>query len=145
LLLTHPARPTATLEPEQLHHPRQEQRLRRQVNRCIVPLLESRDYSAALAKLRQFKQREMLRIAARDLARLGNTSEITREISSVADVCLDAVCRVCRQQFSERFGQPYHLDADDRWRPTEFCVLGMGKLGGQELNYSSDVDLMFVY
>src|SRR5207247_1251079 len=109
------------------------------------PLLESRDYSAALAKLRQFKQREMLRIAARDLARLGNTSEITREISSVADVCLDAVCRVCRQQFSERFGQPYHLDADDRWRPTEFCVLGMGKLGGQELNYSSDVDLMFVY
>ncbi|TMP98197.1 MAG: bifunctional [glutamate--ammonia ligase]-adenylyl-L-tyrosine phosphorylase/[glutamate--ammonia-ligase] adenylyltransferase, partial [Verrucomicrobia bacterium] len=134
-----------TLEPEQLHHPRQEQRLRREVNGWIVPLLESRDYSAALAKLRQFKQREMLRIAARDLARLGNTSEITREISSVADVCLDAVCRVCRQQFSERFGQPYHLDADDRWRPTEFCVLGMGKLGGQELNYSSDVDLMFVY
>src|SRR5207245_7059488 len=41
--------------------------------------------------------------------------------------------------------QPYHLDGQRRWQPTEFCVFGMGKLGGQELNYSSDVDLMFVY
>src|SRR5438552_3503316 len=145
LLLNHPDWLAETLEPEQLHHPRQEQRLRREVNGWIVPLLESRDYSAALAKLRQFKQREMLRIAARDLARLGNTSEITREISSVADVCLDAVYQVCGRQFTERFGQPYHPDSEGYWQPTEFCVFGMGKLGGQELNYSSDVDLIFLY
>jgi len=95
--------------------------------------------------LRQFKQHELLRIAARDLGRLGNATEITLELSCVADVCLDAAYRICLRQFSERFGQPWHLDADERWRPTEFCVLGLGKLGGQELNYSSDVDLLFVY
>src|SRR5206468_8252627 len=39
----------------------------------------------------------------------------------------------------------YHLDAQGRWHPTRFCVLGLGKLGGQELNYSSDVDVLFVY
>src|SRR5207247_4268098 len=72
-------------------------------------------------------------------------TEITREISSVAALCLEAVYQICRQQFTERFGRTYHLDADGRWRPTEFCVLGLGKLGGQELNYSSDVDLIFVY
>jgi glutamate-ammonia-ligase adenylyltransferase len=71
--------------------------------------------------------------------------EIVGEISDVADVCLDAVFKICWQQLTERFGTPYHLDANGRWQPTSFCVLGMGKLGGQELNYSSDVDLLFVY
>ena len=145
LLLKHPDWLPQTLDAELLRHPRQEQGLRREVNGWLRPLLHSRDYSTALARLRLFKQREMLRIAARDLARLGNATEITREISDVADVCLDAVYQVCRRQFTERFGQPYHLDGQGCWQPTEFCVFGMGKLGGQELNYSSDVDLLFVY
>src|SRR5437016_5726607 len=83
--------------------------------------------------------------AAGDLARLGNLSEIMREISDVADVCLDNVWQLCRRQLTERLGQPYHQDADGKWLPTGFCVLGLGKLGGQELNYSSDVDVIFVY
>jgi glutamate-ammonia-ligase adenylyltransferase len=87
----------------------------------------------------------MFRIGARDLARLGITSEIIGEISDVADVCLDAVWRVCHRQLSARLGQPYHQNADGQWQPTAGCVLGLGKLGGRELNYSSDVDVMFVY
>ncbi|MDW8310396.1 MAG: bifunctional [glutamate--ammonia ligase]-adenylyl-L-tyrosine phosphorylase/[glutamate--ammonia-ligase] adenylyltransferase, partial [Verrucomicrobiales bacterium] len=67
------------------------------------------------------------------------------ELSDVADVCLEAVWRVCERQFTERFGTPFHRDAAGRWQRTGFTVLGMGKLGGQELNYSSDVDLLFVY
>ena len=63
----------------------------------------------------------------------------------MADVCLDAVWQICRRQFAGRFGQPFHQDADGRWQRTEFCVLGLGKLGGQELNYSSDVDVLFLY
>ncbi len=133
------------LEPESLHHPRQEQGLRRDVEKFLRPALEARDFAGALAQLRQFKQCEHLRIGARDLARIGDAPQITRELSDVADVCLDAVLRTCMAQITERFGAPYHLDADERWRPTKFCVLGMGKLGGQELNYSSDVDLLFLY
>src|SRR5678816_4132708 len=87
----------------------------------------------------------MLRIAARDLARLSTIAEITREISNVADVCLDSVNQICLQQLSERFGQPYYQDANERWQPAAFCVFGLGKLGGQELNYSSDVDVIFIY
>ncbi len=133
------------LDSERLRHPRRAQGLRREVEDWLKPMLAARDYHGALGQLRRFKQAEMLRVAARDLARLGNTAEIIREISDVADVCLDAVCRICWQQFTERHGCPYHQDADGRWRPTAFCVLGMGKLGGQELNYSSDVDVLFVY
>src|SRR5438552_2284132 len=145
LLLKHPDWLPQTLDAEMLRHPRQEQGLRREVDGWLGQLLSSRDYATALTRLRLFKQREMLRIAARDLARLGNTTEIAREISDVADVCLDAVDQVCGRQFSERFGQPYHPDSQGYWQPTEFCVFGMGKLGGQELNYSSDVDLIFLY
>lgn len=135
----------ATLGIEHIRHPRRAQGLRVEVDAWLKPMLTSRDYATALAKLRQFKQREMLRIAARDLARLGDVVEITRELSDVADVCLDTVWRILRQQSTEKLGQPHHQDPDGRWHATKFCVLGMGKLGGQELNYSSDVDVLFVY
>jgi [glutamine synthetase] adenylyltransferase / [glutamine synthetase]-adenylyl-L-tyrosine phosphorylase len=133
------------LDIERLRHPRRAQGFRSEVESAIKPLLASRDFTSALDALRRFKQRDMLRIAARDLARLSNTAEITRELSDLADVCLDAVCKICLEQLSARFGRPYHQDADGRWQATAFCVLGMGKLGGQELNYSSDVDVLFVY
>ncbi len=143
-LVSHPES-LGRLTPELLQHPRWEQGLRREVDRWLAPLLQARDYAVALSRLREFKQQEMLRIAVRDLARLANVREIIGELSSVADVCLAAVCRICEQQLIERHGQPYHQDAEGRWHPTAFAVLGLGKLGGQELNYSSDVDVICVY
>jgi glutamate-ammonia-ligase adenylyltransferase len=144
LLVAHPGW-LSVLDIEQLKYPRRADGVRREIESGLKPKLEARDYAGALAELRRFKQREMLRIAARDLARLGNVVEVTREISDLADACLDAVWRICRQQFTERFGRPFHPDAEGNWQRTEFCVLGMGKLGGQELNYSSDVDLLFLH
>ncbi|HEX4646139.1 MAG TPA: hypothetical protein VH598_11075, partial [Verrucomicrobiae bacterium] len=144
LLIAHPEW-LASLTPENLQFPRREQGLRREVEAWLKPMLKIADQSAPHSRLRQFKRHEMLRIGARDLARLGTTGEILREISDVADVCLDAVWQLCRQRFIERFGRPYHQDAEDRWHASEFCVFGLGKLGGQELNYSSDVDVIFVY
>ncbi len=141
LLVAHPDWLAPLLAPGFLAHPRREDGLRREVE----PWLKQADSEAAFSRLRQFKQREMLRVAARDLARLGHVAEITREISDVADVCLEAVYRLCGARLRTRFGQPWHLDARAKWRETEFCVIGLGKLGGQELNYSSDVDVIFVY
>lgn len=129
----------------QLESPRRKEGLRREIKTFLEPKLDARDYVEALAELRRFKQREILRIAARDLGRLSNVVEITRELSDIADVCLDAVLRIISKQFSEKYGQPFHQDSQGNWQPTPFCVFGLGKLGGQELNYSSDVDLMFVY
>jgi [glutamine synthetase] adenylyltransferase / [glutamine synthetase]-adenylyl-L-tyrosine phosphorylase len=133
------------LAPEQLQFPRRKQGLRKEVDSLIWPLLSSQDYTTGFKRIREFKQRQMLRIAARDLAHLGNVSEIVLEISDVADVCMESIWEICRQQLVERYGAPYSHDAEGRWYPTSSCVLGMGKLGGQELNYSSDVDVLFVY
>jgi glutamate-ammonia-ligase adenylyltransferase len=144
-LEAHPEWLPPLLEPGFLQHPRREQGLRREIEPWLQSCLDSDEIEPAFAKLREFKQREMLRIAARDLARLGGALEIIREISDVADVCLDAVLRLCLQPLARRLGRPFHAAPDGRWQATRFCVLGLGKLGGQELNYSSDVDVMFVY
>ncbi len=143
-LVAHPES-LPSLTPELLTHPRRDQGFRHETGEWLAPLLEARDYPAAFARLRQFKQREILRIAARDLARLGRLNEIIRELSDLADVCLDTVWQFCWRQLTERLGRPYHQDANGRWQPTAFSIFGMGKLGGQELNYSSDVDVIFVY
>jgi len=133
------------IEFDRIQHPRRAQGFQREVDALLAPRLPAGDYAGALAELRRFKEREQLRIAARDLARLGDVVEITQELSDMADVCLDAVLQICLRQFVSRFGQPFHQDAGGRWQPTAFCVIGLGKLGGKELNYSSDVDLIFIY
>jgi len=144
LLVAHPDW-FSVLKPELIQFPRRKEGLRSEVAAWFAPMLAAGDFVGALDRLREFKQQQMLRIATRDLGRLSEVVEITREISHVADVCLDTVWQVCWRQHTVRFGQPYHQDANERWQPTRFCVLGMGKLGGQELNYSSDVDVLFVY
>ncbi|HKQ39269.1 MAG TPA: bifunctional [glutamate--ammonia ligase]-adenylyl-L-tyrosine phosphorylase/[glutamate--ammonia-ligase] adenylyltransferase, partial [Verrucomicrobiae bacterium] len=133
LLRLHPKWIQSHLQPDLLRNPRREQGLRREMT------------GASLPQIREFKQREMVRIAARDLARFGNLPQITEEISAVADICLGAVFDHCRAELSAKFGKPFHMDADGNWHSTECAVLGMGKLGGKELNYSSDVDVLFVY
>ena len=133
------------LTPEILQQPRRKKFLSQEVSTWLTPALKNADYAGALRQLREFKQREMLRIAARDLGALADVPEIIQEISAVADVCLDGVWQTCHSHFVARYGRPYHQDANGRWQPTLGCVLGMGKLGGEELNYSSDVDVLFAY
>ncbi|HOW66307.1 MAG TPA: hypothetical protein P5186_23650 [Candidatus Paceibacterota bacterium] len=146
LLLAHPEWVTSSLfDPEYLRHPRQKQGLRREMEAGFEEHLERGDYEILLKQLREFRQREMFRIAARDLNRLGAVEEHILEISNVADICLDGVLTVQRHRLEARLGRPYHRDADGAWQPTQFSIIGLGKLGGQELNYSSDVDVIFLY
>ena len=144
LLVANPAW-METLTPEGLAQPRREAGLRREAQDLVAGAREAQDFAGAFNALRRFQQRELMRIAARDLTRRSDASGITQELSDLADVCLAAVLEICQTQLVGRYGQPWHQDADGRWMPTRFCVLGLGKLGGQELNYSSDVDLMFLY
>lgn len=133
------------LDLEHIRHARRRQGLQQEAEKLLQPAIAGQEFALALSRLRQFRQREMLRIAARDLSRVADAVAITREISDVAEVCLEGVWRICWTQFTGRFGRPYHPDPAGQWHETTACVLGMGKLGGQELNYSSDVDLLFVY
>jgi glutamate-ammonia-ligase adenylyltransferase len=91
--------------------------------------------------LARFRRRQLLRIAIRDVLGLAVLSEITAELSNLADAILDVAYRRIRAECAALHGEPVLADG----RPCGFSVLSLGKLGGQELNYSSDIDLMFVY
>jgi [glutamine synthetase] adenylyltransferase / [glutamine synthetase]-adenylyl-L-tyrosine phosphorylase len=85
--------------------------------------------------LRLWKAREMTRIALREVAEASSLEDTTAELSCLAGVCLETVYEECDTRLRTRLGEPR----------TEFTVFGLGKLGGRELNHSSDIDLMFVY
>jgi glutamate-ammonia-ligase adenylyltransferase len=103
--------------------------------------IAARPESEGMAMLRRFRQVEMARIAWRDLAGWSDIETTLRELSDLADGLIRASLEYAADSMEPRFGRP--LDAAGRTAP--LLVLGMGKLGGRELNFSSDVDLVFLY
>ena len=97
-----------------------------------------------LDALRRFRRREMLRIGVRDLLRLADVVETTGSLSDLASVLIDAAYRIVDHDLRSRHGVPMHQNRQGRWMETGFTVIAMGKLGGHELNYSSDVDVLYV-
>jgi len=91
--------------------------------------------------LRNFRNREMLRITWRELNRVAPLEETMRDLSVLAEVCLQAACEQHDQALRHRFGTPYNETGD----PQQLCVLALGKLGGYELNLSSDIDIVFAF
>ncbi len=102
--------------------------------------------SAPLAySLALFRRRQLLRIVLRDVLNVGTLPEITEELSSLADAILEVSYRHLRAELERRHGVPQWVDESGARRECSFAVVALGKLGGQELNYSSDIDLMFLY
>jgi len=87
------------------------------------------------AALRFWKGREMTRVALRELANVAPLEETTGELSQIAEICIRRVFEHWNTELRKRHGSP----------SGEFVILGLGKLGGGELNHSSDVDLLFLY
>ena len=131
----------AVLDLDGLQHPRRSQGFQREVAGGLETKFAARDYAGAFAELRRFKQRELLRIGARDLARIGDVVEITQEISDWRMSASTPRCGFAGGNSPRDPAGRITRAKCGRWHPTGFCVLGLGKLGGQELNYSSDVDL----
>jgi glutamate-ammonia-ligase adenylyltransferase len=100
-------------------------------------------YEDQLDILRRFRNEEFLRIALNDLHGELGQSEITHQLSWLAEVCLDRAIQMARQELIPRFGRPFLLD--DPEQEVAFAVIGMGKMGGYELNYHSDLDIIFIH
>jgi glutamate-ammonia-ligase adenylyltransferase len=95
--------------------------------------------------LARFRRRELMRIYLRDIRRLGTIAEITEEISHLADAILEYALRLARQEMDNRYGVPLASDEKGKAVQAQFCIVALGKLGSGELNYSSDIDLLFLY
>lgn len=95
--------------------------------------------------LGRFKRRNYVRIALKDVLGLATLAETTLELSTVADVILAEALRHADQELQKRFGPPQYRDTQARVAHSGFSIISLGKLGGNELNYSSDIDLLFLY
>ncbi len=95
----------------------------------------------ALFLLREWRRREMLRIAWRDIAGSATVAETLRALSDLADATIRAAAAAAERHLEPIFGKPQSSDAPH----SRFVILGMGKLGGRELNFSSDIDLIFLF
>ena len=99
------------------------------------------DDPGVLRAVRRFRRRQMLRVGVNDVVRDRPLDEITRDLSRVADAAIEVALQTALRTAARRFGDPVAADG----RPARLAALAFGKLGGDELNYSSDIDLMFVY
>ncbi|MCU1293001.1 MAG: (Glutamate--ammonia-ligase) adenylyltransferase, partial [Bryobacterales bacterium] len=92
-----------------------------------------------------FRRKELLRIVIRDGLGISRVAELTEEISNLADAILASAIETVTEEMQARFGVPLTPNARGEMAPAVLTVLALGKLGGRELNYSSDIDLMFLH
>ncbi|HXU64718.1 MAG TPA: bifunctional [glutamate--ammonia ligase]-adenylyl-L-tyrosine phosphorylase/[glutamate--ammonia-ligase] adenylyltransferase, partial [Polyangia bacterium] len=98
------------------------------------------DFADLQRRLRRVRRAEVLRLGARELG-WGTTEEVARELSAFADVCLDVAVTHCDAALTREMGAP----RAESGAPGRFVVMAMGKLGGEELNFSSDIDVCYFY
>jgi glutamate-ammonia-ligase adenylyltransferase len=101
----------------------------------------SHDDASVLRAFRRFRHRQYLRIGTNDIIRDRPFEEITRDLSRVADAALEVALQTALRTLGNRFGEPMTAGGE----PAQCVILAFGKLGGEELNYSSDIDLLFLY
>jgi len=107
-----------------------------------VRLIDVTDDARLAVVLRQFRRREMVRLAWRDIAGWADLNETLSELSHLARACVGVTLDHLYPWQVAESGQPIGRDSGE---PQRMVVIGMGKLGADELNYSSDIDLIFAY
>lgn len=109
-----------------------------------LTLADANDSDQLNTALRQCRAKEMLRIVWRDINRLADLTQTTRDVSALADMAVAQSVDFHHRQLCKQYGKPTAL-VDGQPVEQRLVVLGMGKLGAHELNLSSDIDLIFSY
>ena len=137
-ILEHPAWAEQLLYPAGLQRVATVEDLRASLEAALPPGLPTP------VELAKFRRRQILRIMIRDVMDLGTLPEITGELTAVADAIVEVAYERIYQDLVAQYGQPRSDDSSGD-APAYFAVIALGKMGAQELNYSSDIDLMFLY
>ncbi|MEK7835224.1 MAG: bifunctional [glutamate--ammonia ligase]-adenylyl-L-tyrosine phosphorylase/[glutamate--ammonia-ligase] adenylyltransferase, partial [Pseudomonadota bacterium] len=103
---------------------------------------EAADETSLKRALRDLRKRVMLRVITRDLCGLATLEEVVATVSALADIAISTAVAHLERRLAVEYGEPTGKDSG---RAQKLHVVGMGKLGGAELNVSSDIDLVFVY
>jgi glutamate-ammonia-ligase adenylyltransferase len=124
--------------------PRGEQAAELAARIAADPAAAAGDDDAFAAALRRYRADEIVRLGVREFG-LGTDIEVGRELARLAEVAFDAAIAHHAAALTARIGPPRWTDDAGRERDAELAVIGMGKLGGEELNFASDVDVIYLY
>ncbi|MXP54052.1 bifunctional [glutamate--ammonia ligase]-adenylyl-L-tyrosine phosphorylase/[glutamate--ammonia-ligase] adenylyltransferase [Pantoea sp. Seng] len=129
------------LDPATLYQPTATDAYRDELRQYLLRI-PTDDEEQQLEALRQFKQAQHLRIAAADIAETLPVMKVSDHLTWLAEAIIESVVQQAWQMMVQRYGRPSHLTSDSE---RGFAVVGYGKLGGWELGYSSDLDLVFLH
>jgi [glutamine synthetase] adenylyltransferase / [glutamine synthetase]-adenylyl-L-tyrosine phosphorylase len=107
-------------------------------------LNQEEDLEGKLDAMRRYRNEEFLRIGMNDIHGKMGQPEVALQLTNLAEVCLDVACCLATGELA-RFGRPMVQQEDGTSREAGFAILGMGKMGGHELNYHSDLDIIYIY
>ncbi|MDC9595719.1 bifunctional [glutamate--ammonia ligase]-adenylyl-L-tyrosine phosphorylase/[glutamate--ammonia-ligase] adenylyltransferase [Xenorhabdus anantnagensis] len=139
-LAHHPLLLDELLDPKSLYQPLPMEDYRDELYQYLLRIPED-DEEQLLEALRQFKQAQLLRIAAEDIAGVLPVMKVSDHLTYLAEAIIEAVVKLAWNQMIKRYGVPAHLS---QRQGLGFAILGYGKLGGWELGYGSDLDLVFL-
>ena len=103
------------------------------------------DYEDRLNAMRRFRNIEMLRIGIRDINGDLTPKDTSTQITYLADTCLQKAFEMAYKYLKEKYGVPSFTENSETDNEASFAILGLGKLGGKELIYGSDLDIIFIY
>ncbi|MGQ7248763.1 bifunctional [glutamate--ammonia ligase]-adenylyl-L-tyrosine phosphorylase/[glutamate--ammonia-ligase] adenylyltransferase [Halomonas sp. V046] len=140
----HPVLLDELLTPDTLYTPADKERLADELRQTLARIPED-DEEALLEALRVFKHAQVLHVAASDIAGTRHLMKVSDFLTFIAEVVLDAVLAMAWKTLTRKHGFPIGHDGERAGEVPEFLVVGYGKLGGIELGYGSDLDLVFLH
>jgi glutamate-ammonia-ligase adenylyltransferase len=142
MLILHPDLLNVLLYPETLER----RRSRSEVAAELASLLnEAETPLSRLDALRHFKKSQKLRIGVREILGKADITKTLQDLTEVADLCLGAALKMSGEEMQARYGLPRIQGGDHTGEQSQLILIGLGKLGGAELNFGSDLDILFVY
>ena len=144
LLARHPILLDELLAPPALRAPLDKETLRQEL-RAVLARIPPGDLELFMDEMRRFRQANVLRVAACDLSGITGVKEVGRALSAIAEATLDEVLTSSWKHLCGRHGLPGPYLGQDPDVPRGIVVVGYGKLGGMEMGYNSDLDLVFLH
>jgi glutamate-ammonia-ligase adenylyltransferase len=129
------------LDPQHLYHPTEPSNYKQDLRQFMLRIPED-DMEQQMEALRQFKQMQFLRIAAADVVGAIELPKVSDHLTYLSEALMDYVIQIAWAQIVEKFGVPSNVLNTDR---KGFAVIGYGKMGGFELGYGSDLDVVFLH
>jgi len=137
----HPILLDELLDPQHLYHPTELVNYKRDLRQFMLRVPEE-DMEQQMEALRQFKQMQFLHIAAADIAGAIELPKVSDHLTCLSEAIMDFVVQIAWAQMVDKFGLPSNVQDSDR---KGFAVIGYGKMGGFELGYGSDLDVVFLH